>query len=52
MSPCNIVQWDFVQNIVWHTTPKMRDRKFLLYYRISFKAFNNLVFELKLFLQS
>jgi hypothetical protein len=37
---------------VWHTTLEMRDRIFLLHYRMSFEAFNILVLELTHFLQS
>jgi hypothetical protein len=47
--PRQHVQRDFVQSIVWHTTPEMRHRKFTSYYRMSF---NNLVEELKPILQS
>ncbi len=31
---------------VWHTTLEIGDRKFLLYYKMSFEAFNNLVLQL------
>lgn len=37
---------------VWGTTFHMRDRKFFLYYRMSYEAFNNLVEELTPFLKS
>jgi hypothetical protein len=37
---------------VWHTIFKIRDRNFLLHYKRSFVAFNNLVLELTPFLQS
>jgi hypothetical protein len=40
-----------VETNVWHTTPEIRDRKFLLHYRMSFEAFNNLVLEFTPFLQ-
>jgi hypothetical protein len=44
--------WDLVETIVRHTLIEIRDRKFLLHYKISFGAFNNLVLELTHFLQS
>jgi hypothetical protein len=50
--PMQHVQWDFVESTVWHTTPEMRHRKFMGYYRMSFETFNNLVEELTPFLQS
>jgi hypothetical protein len=43
---------DFVESTLWHTTPEMRNRKFMGYYRMSFEAFNSLVEELTSFLQS
>jgi hypothetical protein len=46
------VQWDFVESIIWHTTPEMKHSKFTSYYRMSFQAFNNLVEKLKPILQS
>ncbi len=50
--PRQYTHWDLVETNVWHTTPEIRDRKFLLHYRMSFEAFNNLVLELTPFLQS
>jgi len=44
--PKQYTHWDLVETNVWHTTPKIKNRKFLLYYRMSFEAFNNLVLEL------
>jgi hypothetical protein len=41
-----------VESTIWHTTPEMRNRKFMGYYRMSFEAFNSLVEELTPFLQS
>ncbi len=41
-----------METIVWHTILEIRDRKFLLHYKISFEAFNNLILELTPFLQS
>ncbi len=41
-----------MESTIWHTTPKMRHRKFMGYYKMSFEAFNNLVEELTPFLQS
>jgi hypothetical protein len=40
-----------VEVIVWHKTPKMRDRKYLMYYQMIFDAFNVLVEELTSFLK-
>ncbi len=37
---------------MWHTILEIRDRKFLLHYKVSFEAYNNLVLELTPFLQS
>jgi hypothetical protein len=44
--------WDLVETNVWHTTFEIKDNFFLLHYRMSFEAFNNLVLELTPFLQS
>jgi hypothetical protein len=38
-----------VEVIVWHTTPEMRDRKYLMHYTRSFDAFNNFVEKLSPF---
>jgi len=37
--------------IVWHKTPKMRDRKYLIYYQMTLDAFNVLVEKLTSFLK-
>jgi hypothetical protein len=50
--PKQYTRWDLVETIVSHTILEIRDRKFLLHYKISFEAFNNLVLELTHFLQS
>jgi len=41
-----------VEAIVWHTTLEMRNKKYLMYYRMTFDAFNVLVEELTPFLKS
>jgi hypothetical protein len=41
-----------VDAIVWHTTPEMKDRNYLMYYWMTFDAFNVLVEEWTLFLKS
>jgi hypothetical protein len=41
--PRQYAHWELVETNVWHTTPEIRDRKFLLHYKMSFEAFNNLV---------
>jgi hypothetical protein len=44
---------DFVKNIMCHTTPKIRDMKFMLYYRMNFNdALKNLMLRLTSFFQS
>ncbi len=43
MSPCNMFNGILSRILCGIQHQKMRDRKFLLYYSISFKAFNNLV---------
>jgi hypothetical protein len=35
-----------VDVIVWHTTSRMRDKKYLMHYTMSFDVFNNLVEDL------
>jgi hypothetical protein len=50
--PRQYTHWELVETNVWHTTLEIRDRKFLLHYRMSFEAFNNLVLEFTPFLQS
>jgi hypothetical protein len=35
--------WEMVEAIVWHTTLEIRDIKYLMYYRMTFDAFNVLV---------
>jgi hypothetical protein len=50
--PRQYTHWDLVETNVWHTTPKKKNRKFLLHYIMSFEFFNNLVLELTPFLQS
>ncbi len=50
--PRQYPHWDFAETNVWHSTPIIRDRKFLLHYIMNFEAFNNLVLELTPFLQS
>jgi hypothetical protein len=50
--PKQCTHWDLVETIVWHTILEIRDRKFLLHYKVSFEAYNNLVLELTPFLQS
>ncbi len=37
--------WDLVETNVWHTTPSMKDKKFLLHYKMNCETFNNLVLE-------
>jgi hypothetical protein len=37
---------------VWHTTSKMLERRYSIYYIITYDACNNLVFEMTPFLQS
>jgi hypothetical protein len=40
-----------VKAIVWHTTLEIRDKKYLMYYQMSFDAFNVLVEKISLFLK-
>jgi hypothetical protein len=41
-----------VEVIVWRTTPQMKDKKYMMYYQMTFDAFNVLVEELTPFLKS
>jgi len=50
--PKQYTHWDHVATNVWHTILEIRDRKFLLRYKMNFEAFNNLVLELTPFLQT
>ncbi len=50
--PKQYTHWDLVETNVWHTIFEIRDRKFLLCYKMNFETFNNLVLELTPFLQS
>jgi len=47
--PKQRTHWEMVETIVWHTTPEMKDRKYLMYYWMTFDAFNVLVEEWTLF---
>jgi hypothetical protein len=51
VEPKQNVQYDVVEGDVWHTTPKMLDRKYQKSYRMSFLAFEHLVSELTIFLR-
>ncbi len=51
VEPKQRTHWEMVEVIVWHKTPKMRDRKYLMYYQMIFDAFNVLVEELTSFLK-
>jgi hypothetical protein len=50
--PKQYIHWDLVETNVWHITLEIKDRNFLLHYRVSSETFNNLVLELTPFLQS
>ncbi len=52
VEPKQRTYWEMVEAIVWHATLEMRDKKYLMYYRRAFYAFNVLVEELTLFLMS
>jgi hypothetical protein len=46
IEPNHKTHWKKVEIIEWHTTPKMRDRKYLIHYKMYFDYFNHLVNEL------
>jgi hypothetical protein len=46
IEPNHKTHWEKVEIIEWHTIPKMRDRKYLIHYRMYFDSFNHLVNEL------
>jgi len=50
--PKQYTHWIQVEANVWHTTPKMKNKKYLHYYKISYATFQTLVLELIPFLQS
>ncbi len=51
VEPKQRTQWEMVEAIVWHTTPEMKDKKYLMCYPMTFDAFNVLVEKLTLFLK-
>jgi hypothetical protein len=48
VEPKQRTHWEMVEAIAWHITSDMRDKKYLMYYRMTFDAFNVLVEELTL----
>ena len=50
--PRQSTQWDIIEGLVWHTSPEMRDRKYMEAYRMSYASFMYLVSELEPYLQS
>jgi hypothetical protein len=37
--PRQSTQWDIIEGLVWHTSPEMRDRKYMKTYRMSYASF-------------
>jgi hypothetical protein len=50
--PKQRTHWEMVEAVVWHTTPEMKDKKYLMYYRMTFDAINVLIEELTPVLKS
>jgi hypothetical protein len=50
--PRQETHWRFIENMVWHTTREMRDNKYQESYRMPYEAMEDLIGELRPFLES
>jgi hypothetical protein len=50
VEPWQKIHFDVIEGDVWHCTPKMLDRKYLQFYRMTFLAFEYLLQELTSFI--